>query len=45
MVMGNLMMMAIVYLSEEFQDSNGDGDKCNAGDLGVDEDFSEQKWM
>ena len=32
-------------LAEEFQDSNGDGDKCNAGDLGVDEDFSEQKWI
>ena len=33
------------FLAEEFQDSNGDGDKCNAGDLGVDEDFSEQKWI
>ena len=28
-------------LAEEYQDSNGDGKPCNAGDFGVDEDFSE----
>ncbi|HIF46135.1 MAG TPA: hypothetical protein EYQ73_05000 [Candidatus Poseidoniales archaeon] len=28
-------------LAPEFQDSNGDGKPCSAGDLGVDEDFSE----
>ncbi len=30
-------------LSPSFQDSNGDGLSCGPGDLGVDEDFSEQK--
>ena len=29
-------------LGEEFQDSNGDGTPCGPGDLGVDEDYSEQ---
>ncbi len=29
-------------LSAEFQDSNGDGTACGPGDLGVDEDYSEQ---
>ena len=28
-------------LAAEYQDSNGDGKPCNAGDFGVDEDFSE----
>ena len=31
-------------LDPSFQDSNGDGDLCGPGDLGVDEDFSEQ-WI
>ncbi|MDP6195517.1 MAG: M14 family zinc carboxypeptidase [Candidatus Poseidonia sp.] len=31
-------------LSAEFQDSNGDGTACGPGDLGVDEDYSEQ-WI
>ena len=30
-------------LATEFQDSNGDGIPCGPGDLGVDEDFSEQE--
>lgn len=30
-------------LEVSFQDSNGDGDNCGPGDLGVDEDFSEQQ--
>ena len=29
-------------LDSEFQDSNGDGNPCGPGDLGVDEDYSEQ---
>ena len=29
-------------LASEFQDSNGDGNPCGPGDLGVDEDYSEQ---
>ena len=29
-------------LAPEFQDSNGDGTACGPGDLGVDEDYSEQ---
>ena len=29
-------------LASEYQDSNGDGNPCGPGDLGVDEDFSEQ---
>ena len=29
-------------LNASFQDSNGDGNPCGPGDLGVDEDFSEQ---
>ena len=29
-------------LAANFQDSNGDGQPCGPGDLGVDEDFSEQ---
>ena len=29
-------------LSPDLQDSNGDGTPCNPGDLGVDEDYSEQ---
>lgn len=29
-------------LASEFQDSNGDGTPCGPGDLGVDEDYSEQ---
>ena len=29
-------------LAAEFQDSNGDGTACGPGDLGVDEDYSEQ---
>ena len=29
-------------LASNFQDSNGDGEACGPGDLGVDEDFSEQ---
>ena len=29
-------------LNSSFQDSNGDGNPCGPGDLGVDEDFSEQ---
>ena len=29
-------------LAEEFQDSNKDGNPCGPGDLGVDEDYSEQ---
>jgi len=31
-------------LDASFQDSNGDGTPCGAGDLGVDEDYSEQ-WI
>ena len=31
-------------LDPSFQDSNGDGTPCGAGDLGVDEDYSEQ-WI
>jgi len=31
-----------LILNETYQDSNGDGIKCGPGDLGVDEDFSEQ---
>ena len=31
-------------LSNESQDSNGDGEACGPGDLGVDEDFSEE-WI
>ena len=31
-------------LKNESRDSNGDGDDCGPGDLGVDEDFSEQ-WI
>ncbi len=31
-------------LDASFQDSNGDGNPCSAGDLGVDEDYSEQ-WI
>ena len=31
-------------LDVSFQDSNGDGTPCGAGDLGVDEDYSEQ-WI
>ena len=30
-------------LAAEYQDSNGDGNPCGPGDLGVDEDFSEQQ--
>ena len=30
-------------LAAEHQDSNGDGNPCGPGDLGVDEDFSEQQ--
>ena len=30
-------------LNESYQDSNGDGTPCGPGDLGVDEDFSEQR--
>ena len=30
-------------LASEYQDSNGDGNPCGPGDLGVDEDFSEQQ--
>ena len=30
-------------LASNFQDSNGDGIACGPGDLGVDEDFSEQQ--
>ena len=30
-------------LASNFQDSNGDGTPCGPGDLGVDEDFSEQQ--
>ena len=30
-------------LAASFQDSNGDGEACGPGDLGVDEDFSEQQ--
>ncbi len=29
-------------LAPEYQDSNGDGNPCGPGDLGVDEDYSEQ---
>jgi len=29
-------------LASEYQDSNGDGNPCGPGDLGVDEDYSEQ---
>ena len=29
-------------MAAEFQDSNGDGTACGPGDLGVDEDYSEQ---
>jgi hypothetical protein len=29
-------------LDSQFQDSNGDGNPCGPGDLGVDEDYSEQ---
>ena len=29
-------------LAAEYQDSNGDGNPCGPGDLGVDEDYSEQ---
>jgi len=31
-----------LMLNASFQDSNGDGNPCGPGDLGVDEDFSEQ---
>lgn len=31
-------------LAQEYRDSNGDGKECNPGDLGVDEDYSEQ-WI
>jgi hypothetical protein len=31
-----------LMLNSSFQDSNGDGNPCGPGDLGVDEDFSEQ---
>ena len=33
-----------LMLNESYQDSNGDGTPCGPGDLGVDEDFSEQ-WI
>ena len=29
-------------LASQYQDSNGDGNPCGPGDLGVDEDYSEQ---
>ncbi|MEE3083651.1 MAG: M14 family zinc carboxypeptidase [Candidatus Thermoplasmatota archaeon] len=32
-----------LHLAPSYQDSNGDGIPCGPGDLGVDEDFSEQK--
>ena len=31
-----------LMLNASYQDSNGDGIPCGPGDLGVDEDFSEQ---